>query len=67
MNEFVDDKLEMVVEKLAEKKSLNTVNNTLRCAIDKLEQETKVLLKEHDKLNNEYDKEFQVNKKKNDE
>lgn len=67
MNEFVDDKLEMVVEKLAEKKSLKTVNNTLRWAIDKLDQETDVLLKENHKLGEEYDKAFDINKAKNNE
>lgn len=67
MNEFVDDKLEMVVEKIAEKKSLNTVNNTLRCVIDKLETETNVLIKEKTELETQYDKAFNINKKLNSE
>lgn len=67
MNEFVDDKLEMVVEKLAEKKSLNTVNNTLRWAVDKLAGETGKLLKENKSLETEYEKHFEVNKKLNTE
>lgn len=67
MNEFVDDKLDMVVEKLAEKKSLNTVNNTLRCVVVKLEEETNVLLKENHSLTDKYNKEFDINTKMNEE
>lgn len=67
MNEFVDDKLDMVVEKLAEKKSLNTVNNTLKCVIVKLEEETNVVLKENHNLTDKYNKEFDINTKMNEE
>lgn len=65
MNEFVDDKLEAVVEKLAEKKALTTVNNTLRCVLDKHNTEIAVLMKENQSLNSQYDQAFQINKQKN--
>lgn len=63
----MDDKLEMVVEKLAEKKSLITVNNTLKCSIDKLGEETDVIYKEYETLDKKYQREFNINAEKNHE
>lgn len=65
MNDFVDDKLEMVVEKIAEKKSLYTVNNTLRVVVDKLETENTHLEKEKSELEGQYDKAFTINRDSN--
>lgn len=67
MNEFVDDKLQIVVDKLAEKKALQSANNTLRVMLDKVGDEIHVLLKDHSKLSTQYDKEYEINVAKNKE
>lgn len=48
-------------------KSLSTVNNTLRCVVDKLCAENNKLLKENQDLEENYSKEFEINKKLNSE
>lgn len=67
MNEFVDDKLQIIVDRLAEKKALQTANNTLRVLLDRCGDEIQKQLKEHAKLSESYDQEFQINKKINKE
>ena len=67
MNDFVDEKLQLVVEKIAEKKALSTVNNSLRVLYDNVEKEINVLLKENTTLTKDYDKEFDTNKTMNEE
>ena len=67
MNDFVDEKLQWVVEKIADKKSLSTVNNSLRVLWDNLGKEINSLLKENGTLTKEYNKEFDANKANNEE
>ena len=67
MNDFVDEKLQLVVERIAEKKALTTVNNSLRVLCDNLGKEINTLVKENNSLTNEYNKEFETNKTINEE
>jgi hypothetical protein len=64
MNEFVDDKLQIIVDRLAEKKALQSANNTLRVMLDKVGDEVQVLLKEHSSISDKYDKECFTNRQK---
>ena len=61
MNEFVDDKLQIVVDKLGEKKALTAANNSCRVVLDKLGENIQGLLKENAGLNENYNKEYKRN------
>ena len=67
INEFVDHKLQIVVDKIAEKKALKSANDTLRIMLDKQDQDIQGLLKEHQELQKLYDKQLQLYNKNNEQ